>query len=122
MSNNSAKSLPSAFFVKDPIGYNCVAVLKALFFKNSMEALLSVTGFVFGLTATAVNPLFAAVINPFLMVSRSSKPGSPKQTLVSNQPCEMCKLFKVISLQLLGFCIDVAIWVILPFSIKTSFF
>ena len=41
---------------------------------------------------TEVNPLFAATFSPFSIVSVVSKPGSPKTTEVSNQPCETCKL------------------------------
>ena len=69
-----------------------------MFFKYSTAVLLSVLGNVFGLTATAVNPLFEAVFRPFSMVSLSSNPGSPRLTLVSNQPFEMCKWLREISL------------------------
>ena len=60
-----------------------------LLIKNSTAELLSIAGFVFEFTATAVNPLFAATDKPFLIVSLSSKPGSPKETLVSNHPQEI---------------------------------
>ena len=55
------------------------------------------TGFVFAFTAIAVKPLFDATFSPFFMVSLSSKPGSPKETLVSNHPHETCKLSKEIT-------------------------
>ena len=45
----------------------------------------------------AVNPLFAATDNPFAIVSRSSNPGSPRETEVSNQPGETSKFSKLIS-------------------------
>ena len=60
----------------------------ALFIKNSTSDFESITGFVFGFTATEVKPLLEATSNPFLIVSLSSYPGSPKETLVSNHPQE----------------------------------
>ena len=56
-----------------------------------MSALLSGIGLVFVLRAICVKPLMAATASPCAMVSRSSYPGSPKETLLSNQPCETCK-------------------------------
>ena len=45
-----------------------------------------------------VKPDIDATFSPLMMVSLSSKPGSPKQTLESNQPLETCRLVKSISL------------------------
>ena len=122
ISYNSASSFPSHPWVKAPIGYNFVAVFCDLLIKNSTSDFESIIGFVFGFTATAVKPLFAATCNPFAMVSLSSKPGSPKETLLSNHPQETCKFFKLITLTLSVALIESAIFLIVPFSIKMSFF
>lgn len=45
----------------------------------------------FAFNAIAVKPLLATTFNPLAMVSLSSKPGSPKETLVSNHPQETCR-------------------------------
>ena len=86
ISKISERSVPSPFTVKVPRGYTSVAYPAALLFKNTMSELLSGIGWEVGFNTTAVNPLLAATNNPFSMVSLSSKPGSPKLTLVSNHP------------------------------------
>ena len=53
---------------------------------DSRIPLVSATGFVLLCKAIVVKPESAAVLSPFCMVSLSSKPGSPKHTLVSVQP------------------------------------
>jgi hypothetical protein len=73
-----------------------------------------------GCKAIAVKPLLAATVSPFVMVSRSSKPGSPSETLLSNQPCETCILSSCISSALSGFGSDVPIFFIKPSTIKIS--
>ena len=65
-----------------------MAEFLALFIKNSTSDFESMTGFVFALTATDVKPLLEATSRPFFIVSLSSYPGSPKETLVSNHPQE----------------------------------
>ncbi len=75
--------------VKAPIGNKVTALLAALEFTKVISELESITGLVWAFIATAVKPDAAAVFNPFAIVSRSSKPGSPKHTLLSNQPCEI---------------------------------
>ncbi len=65
-----------------------MAEFLALLIKNSTSDFESMTGFVFELTAMEVKPLFEATSRPFLMVSLSSYPGSPNETLVSNHPQE----------------------------------
>ena len=62
-----------------------------MFIRYSTSDLESIIGFVFAFSAIAVKPLLAATFNPLAMVSLSSKPGSPKETLVSNHPQETCR-------------------------------
>ena len=52
----------------------------------------SITGNVFEFNATSVNPEVAATSNPLEIVSRSSNPGSPKDTLLSNHPLDTWRL------------------------------
>jgi hypothetical protein len=61
-----------------------------------------------------VNPLFAATFNPFAIVSRSSNPGSPRETLLSNQPSERCKLSNFISSKPFSFGILLPIFSMIP--------
>jgi len=72
MSNSSAISIPLLPLVKAPIGKRLVADFVALFIKNSTSDFESITGLVFALTATAVNPLLEATSSPLLIVSLSS--------------------------------------------------
>ena len=59
---------------------------------------LSEIGFVLGWSAMEVNPDLEATLKPLAIVSLSSYPGSPKDTLESNQPLETWRLVKLISL------------------------
>ena len=66
-----------------------------------MSALESNIGFVSGFKIKSVKPEIAADLIPFSKFSLSSKPGSPKHTLESNHPIEICKFsFSMISLVL----------------------
>ena len=99
-----------------------VAKPAALCIRNSTAALLSITGLVFAFTAIAVKPLLAATSKPFLSVSLSSKPGSPRETLVSNQPQEICRFSFSTTVAAFWEEMFVSIFVIIPSSIKISFF
>ena len=67
----------------------------------------------------SVNPLLAATFPPLIIVSLSSYPGSPNETLLSNQPIETCIPSILISLWP-SELIDLAIFKILPLEIKIS--
>src|SRR5712692_438285 len=53
---------------------------------NSVTADVSLTGLVFAIAATAVNPPAAAAASPVAMVSLYSKPGSRRWTCISRKP------------------------------------
>ena len=122
MSKSSARSSPLAFWVRHPLGNRVTPCLFARVFKNRIAPLLSGTGLVFVLSATVVKPDKAAVFKPFSMFSLSSKPGSPKDTPLSNQPLEMCRLGRLITWVFFCAAIEEAIFEIIPFSISISHF
>ena len=80
---------------------------------NEILVWLSATGFVLEFKRIPVNPLFDATSEPFSIVSLSSNPGSPKDTLLSNQPLETWRFLILIIVALLSI-IDFAIFTILP--------
>ena len=63
-----------------------------------MSDLESRTGNVFEFKIMSVKPDRHAVLDPFSIVSLSSRPGSPKETPVSSQPCETWRFLMLISL------------------------
>ena len=94
--------MPSPFAVKFPKGYRLVAKPLLFSFKKTILELVSGVGLVLGLSKISVKPDDEATFKPFLIVSLSSKPGSPKLTLLSNQPRETCRFSNLISLASLG--------------------
>ena len=120
MSNRSAKSIPLLSLVRAPIGWSFVNEFIDFEITNEISEWESITGNVFEFRAMSVNPELAATTNPFEIVSRSSKPGSPKDTLLSNHPFETCKFSSTKTGYLFGFLSLLEILVMKPFSTKIS--
>ena len=72
----SVNSLPSLFFVADPIGSTRAGCPSALSSRDCIDEALSITGFVFGIAQIVVNPPLAAAFEPEATVSLYSNPGS----------------------------------------------
>jgi hypothetical protein len=87
ISNNSAISFPALSFVNAPIGW--VGCKIKCFIQNKIWDWLSITGNELG-CMRCCKTTFGSNLKS--VCPRSSKPGSPSETLLSNQPCDTCKL------------------------------
>ena len=89
ISPNSASFPPRWPTDTAPIGYTRAALARWPWRRtNPTAAWLSVTGSVFGIAQTAVNPPAAAARAPVAMVSTSSRPGSRRWQWTSMNPGE----------------------------------
>ena len=84
---NSVSSLPARPLVMDPTGCTSHRPMAwPLYHTDSAMTGWSMTGLVFAMVNTAVNPPFAAAADPVAMVSVSSRPGSRRCTWMSTRP------------------------------------
>ena len=68
-------------------------IFSDLDFIKEISAWVSITGLVFEFKTISVKPLLPATFPPLMMVSLSSKPGSPNETLLSSHPNETWRSF-----------------------------
>ena len=74
--------------LKSRISYSDNVARSDLDLIKHISACVSMTGLVFEFKTISLKPLFPATFPPLLIVSLSSNPGSPKETLLSNHPRE----------------------------------
>ncbi len=114
-------SLPAEPFVIAPIGNTFTIPSFSAFDKiNSVIALLSLTGFVFGMQHIVVKPPAAAAIVPVLIVSLYSSPGSLRWVWISIKPgVTILPLASIIFTELSALMPFAIFWIIIP-SISIS--